>query len=826
MDDKVNILLVDDRPENLIALEAIIEREDYQLMKATSGEEALKYLLKYDFAAILLDVQMPGMDGFRTAKIIKAREKTKHIPILFITANNMDSEHIFMGYSVGAIDYILKPIDPLILKAKVDGFVEIYMMKKQLIQQAQDLTRKTEKLEEINKELSIISSELRKSEALTSVISETSIDSMLVLDELGQILKINPAVNKMFQYDADSLIGKHISLLFSSLTSKQYMNKIIESHYVMGLDNITLVDAVRKDGTIFPVEIQIGRRLVQNEWIVAITLRDITVRKKNEELVTHLAYYDTITELPNKQLFHKEFSNRLEIAKNQNQTLAIMQLDVDRFKYVNDSLGYIIGDRVLKEIAKRLLESTRASDIVARLGSSAFSILLPNTDREAALDVAEQLIDAFKKPFIIDKYELFITTSIGLSIFPYDGDNSFVLMKNANAALYRAKDSGKNTFKVFHSGMNVHSYRSFMLQNDLPKALERSEFTLVYTPRLELNTGLVKSVEVLVHWNHPKWGTILPDEFIPLAEETGYIIEIGKWMLDTLGQQMVTWKQQNVPPIRVAINFTALQIIENDFVESLSQFLEKYEISSKLLEVILIDSIVLQNEPIIAKALKQLGELGVSITINNFGAGYLSLKYIRELAVNTLKLDKSLLLTAEGASYELQVLLSGVISMAHQLKMNVIADGVETEEQLKLLMKEHCDEIQGSKISQPVTGKQLDHLVLSEEKPQFLNIRSSLKEVTNKVDDFQIQKQQLIEGALERTKKLYSVSAREMDVFKLILEGLGNKEISEKLYISEHTVKNHITRIFQKLNVNDRMQAMAMVLQMYMDDKEEVSENL
>src|SRR5690606_32824048 len=271
-------------------------------------------------------------------------------------------------------------------------------------------------------------------------------------------------------------------LLFSSLTSKQYMNKIIESHYVMGLDNITLVDAVRKDGTIFPVEIQIGRRLVQNEWIVAITLRDITVRKKNEELVTHLAYYDTITELPNKQLFHKEFSNRLEIAKNQNQTLAIMQLDVDRFKYVNDSLGYIIGDRVLKEIAKRLLESTRASDIVARLGSSAFSILLPNTDREAALDVAEQLIDAFKKPFIIDKYELFITTSIGLSIFPYDGDNSFVLMKNANAALYRAKDSGKNTFKVFHSGMNVHSYRSFMLQNDLPKALERSEFTLVYTP--------------------------------------------------------------------------------------------------------------------------------------------------------------------------------------------------------------------------------------------------------------------------------------------------------------------------------------------------------
>ena len=342
MEDNINILLVDDRPENLLTLEAIIEREDYHLMKASSGEEALKYLMKYDFAAILLDVQMPGMDGFGTAKIIKAREKTKNIPILFITANNMDTEHIFMGYSVGAIDYILKPFNPIILKAKVEGFVQMYRMKQKLIQQADALAER---------------------------------------------------------------------------------NRIIE----------------------------------------------------------YMAFHDGLTDLPNRRLFQDQLLLKLNQAKKMNQTLGIMYLDLDRFKYVNDSLGHIVGDKLLQEVAKRLSSSVREGDFVARIGGDEFNIMLPDTDRENALEVAENILESFKKPFFIDHYELFITTCIGLSIFPYDGEDSISLLKNADAALYRAKEQGKNKYKVFHSGMNILSYRTFLMQNDLRKAIEEGVCTSLST---------------------------------------------------------------------------------------------------------------------------------------------------------------------------------------------------------------------------------------------------------------------------------------------------------------------------------------------------------
>ena len=330
-EDKINILLVDDRPENLLALEAIIERDDYNLVKASSGEEALKYLLKHDFAAILLDVQMPGMDGFGTAKIIKAREKTKNIPILFITANNMDTEHIFMGYSLGAIDYILKPFDPIILKAKVEGFVEIYKMKQTLIHQAYALEEK---------------------------------------------------------------------------------NKVIE----------------------------------------------------------YMAFHDGLTGLPNRRMFNDQLILKLNRAKRMKQTFGIMYLDLDRFKYINDSLGHIVGDKLLKEVSKRLSASVCEKAFVSRVGGDEFNIILPDTDREEALEIAENMIESVSQPFIIDQYEVFITTCIGLSVFPYDGEDSNTLMKNADVALYRAKEQGKNKFKVYHSGMNIQSYRTFLIQNDLPKS--------------------------------------------------------------------------------------------------------------------------------------------------------------------------------------------------------------------------------------------------------------------------------------------------------------------------------------------------------------------
>ncbi|MFS0820377.1 EAL domain-containing protein [Bacillus sp. 1P02SD] len=677
--EKINILLVDDRPENLLALEAIIEREDYNLIKAYSGEEALKYLLKFEFAVILLDVQMPGIDGIETAKIIKAREKTKNIPLLFITANNMDSDHIFKGYSVGAIDYILKPVDPIVLKAKVDGFVEIYTIKKQLMKQTELLS------------------------------------------------------------------------------------------------------------------------------------------KKNSE-IEYIALHDYLTGLPNRRLFQDELVSWVTEAKKMNQEIGVILLDIDYFKYVNNSLDFNTGDRVLQEISKRLKTTVRDKDFIARFGGDEFSIILPKTDREETLEIATKVYHAFNEPFYIDNYELFFTASIGLSIFPYDGEDPVTLIKNAGTALFRAKEQGKNNYKVYHSGMNLQSYRLFIMQNDLRKAIERNELSLVFQPRMEIETGKIKSAEALLRWNHSRWGAILPGEFIPLAEESGQIVELGEWVLLTVCKQINTWTEMGLTPKRIAVNFSAQHFLQKDLVEKINQILVKYNVSPKMLEIEITESVILGNEAVVAKTLNQLNDMGVKVSIDDFGTGYSSLSYLRRFPIHALKIDKTFIDEITGVSPEDIVLTEAIISLAHNLNMSVIAEGVETEQQVAALRKFKCEEIQGYLLSPPLAPDKFEEFLSTHNETACTlkdgNIFSNdLSPIGDLHDLGAIQNPKIISAAIQITKDTFSITAREMDVFELLLAGLTNKEISEKLFISEHTVKNHITRIFQKLNVTDRVQAIALVYQ-------------
>ncbi|MEW9671355.1 EAL domain-containing protein [Ammoniphilus sp. 3BR4] len=820
--EKINILLVDDRPENLLALEAIIEREDYNLIKALSGEEALKSLLKYDFAAILLDVQMPGIDGFGTAKIIKAREKTRNTPILFITANNMDSEHIFTGYSIGAIDYILKPFDPIILKAKVEGFVEIYKMNQKLSKQADILAEKTTELKKAYSELAAVTDKLRVSEALANVISETSIDSMMILDEEGLILKVNPAVEKMFGYEESAILGQYITSLLRSEASQKYIRDAFQAinnlENILGYDNSREIEATRADGTSFLAEIQFGKRYVQGKCIVACTVRDVTKKKQYEEMITHMAYHDGLTDLPNRRLFNDELSQRLHQAKQKNQPLAMMYLDMDRFKYINDSLGHITGDKMLQEIAVRLASCMREGDLVARVGGDEFNVILPDTDRENALEIAEHVLDAFKRPFYIDAYELYVTTSIGISVFPYDGEDAPVLTKNADAALYRAKEQGKNQYNVYHSGMNIQSYRTFIMQNELRKAIEREEFVLVYQPRVEMDSGQIRSAEALLRWNHPSWGMVLPSEFIPLAEETGQIVEIGEWVLKEVCQQIREWQKAGLSPVRIAVNVSAQQFLQKGLSDSIHGILLETGLSPELLEVEITESVIMGNEETITRTLNQLKAMGICISIDDFGTGYSSLNYLRRFPVHALKIDQSFVRDISNIQGDSTALVSTMISLAHSLKMSVIAEGVETEEQLNMLRKYNCQEFQGYLFSPPVSSKEFEDFLSKSQEVSFENIAEK-REGTMDGGYAHVPKDQanmdkeILDLALKHTKELYSISSREMDVFELIVKGLSNKEISDQLFISEHTVKNHITRIFQKLTVNDRLQAMAKVYQ-------------
>ncbi|WML49537.1 EAL domain-containing protein [Neobacillus sp. PS3-34] len=828
--ERVNILIVDDRPENLLALEAIIERSDYNLIKAFSGEEALIHLLKYEFAVILMDVQMPGVDGFETAKIIKARERTKNIPIIFITANNIDSKHIFTGYSVGAIDYILKPFDPFILKAKIEIFVKMYKINKKNLHQTDILIEKTKELETANKELSYKTAKLRESEALAKVISETSIDSMIIMDSKGIILNINPAFEKMFQFAKKEILGESIYLLFSNEQSRQHVKHIFEAlnnmEDIMGNSILKEVKVKRKDGTLFFADLQVGKKYVKNKCIVACTIRDVTKKKQDKELITHMAYHDGLTNLPNRRLFNDQLNLELKHAKEQNKPLAILYLDMDRFKFVNDSLGHVIGDRLLQGVSKRLKEYVRANDLIARVGGDEFNIILPDTNRESAIEIAEKVLDGFKIPFIIDKYELFITTSIGISIFPYDGEDAFVLIKNADAALYRAKEQGKNMLKFFHSGMNIHSYKSFILQNELRKAIEGNELTLYFQPRIELETGSITSAEVLLRWNHPDWGVVLPSEFIPLAEETAQIVEMGEWVLKAACKQIKTWQEIGLTPIRLAVNFSPRQFLQKDLTDKIRTILSETGISAKMLEIEITESTLMENEERIINVLNDIRKMGVTISIDDFGTGYSSLSYLRKLPVHTLKIDKSFIQDISINSPDSIALVSTILSIGNSLNMSVIAEGVETEEQLGILKTHHCKEIQGYLICRPVPEKEFELFMLNRpdqqgplKKESFPNGVNNPNSLDKKIENPD-QKQEILNGALSRTKDLYAISSREMEVFKLIIDGLSNKEISEKLFISEHTVKNHITRILQKLNVSDRLQAMAIIYQTCIEESQ------
>lgn len=807
MAQKVNILLVDDRQENLMALEAILDHESYFLVKASSGEEALKHLLNETFALVLLDVHMPGIDGFETAQFMRAREKTKHIPILFITANHMESEHIFKGYSVGAVDYILKPVDPLILKSKVERFVEMYQMKELILQQKYQLEYKQKELEETINHLRETSEKLKLSKALANVISETSRDAMFVLNEKGKILKANAAAERHFRSTIRELTSSSITEFFHEQQAEMFMANLL--HSTQSPIQLTEVDKEkellirRKDGTDFYAEVHIGIQMVEGEKIIACTIRDITEKRRNEAMISHMAYHDFLTGLPNRRAFHEQLNEEIKKAKERDYPVSVLFLDMDHFKNINDSLGHDIGDQVLTKTAKILLSILPANGFLARIGGDEFIVILPETTREEALDVAENILEVLKKPLLIQSYELFLTTSIGLSTFPYDGDSAAALLKNADVALYQAKKQGKNKYRVYHSGMNIQSYRSFLMQNDLRKAIERNELEVFYQPRLNMLTNEITSAEALLRWKHPNWGMVSPAEFIPLAEQTGQIGEIGDWVFTEVVRQIAEWKKHGQGSIRVSINFSASQFLKKDLMENIQSIMEKYEVDPKYVEIEVTESVFFENKEIINDIIQEIRDFGISVSIDDFGTDYATFQYLNKLNFDKLKIDRSFIRDIASPSSTNRILTEMLIKLAKSLNLEVVAEGVETEAQYHVLKELGCDELQGYLLGRPLACKDFTELINEgfelEEKfkqAEMMDSKQGELELLNKLDDIQ---------------DYYQLSKRETEVVELVIRGLSNKEIAEKLLISPHAVKNHISNIFSKFDVTDRAQAMAVV---------------
>jgi diguanylate cyclase (GGDEF)-like protein len=437
-----------------------------------------------------------------------------------------------------------------------------------------------------------------------------------------------------------------------------------------------------------------------------------TVRKQAEEALQFVAKHDALTQLPNRIMFHDRLELAMARAKRNGRQLAVMFIDMDRFKVINDTLGHDAGDLLLREVAKRLTDTLRASDTVARLGGDEFVVLIEEVSNPVHLGtIAQKLIDALAASFLLSGQEYHITASIGISTYPDDSDDIQTLLKNADIAMYRAKEQGRNAFQFYSVQMNVHSIERLTFESSLRRALERNELVLHYQPLIDIRTGRITGVEALMRWQHPEMGLVPPGKFIPLAEETGLIVPIGEWALRTACAQHRAWEQEGLGHLRVAVNLSPRQFQQGDLLKSVARVLAQTGCNAKSLEFEITEGMVMRNPESAVTLLQQLKDMGIHVSIDDFGTGYSSLGYLKRFPIDSLKIDRSFVTDVPQDTGDVAITVA-IIAMAHSLGLKVVAEGVETREQLDFLRKQGCDEMQGYYFSKPLPVEQVTALLL------------------------------------------------------------------------------------------------------------------
>jgi len=425
----------------------------------------------------------------------------------------------------------------------------------------------------------------------------------------------------------------------------------------------------------------------------------------------HLAYHDILTNLPNRALFYDQLSSGIAQAKDKGKMSAVLFLDLDRFKLVNDTLGHAVGDKLLQAVSQRLRECIRSVDMVARLGGDEFTIILPQIKgEEDVIEICHKIKEILRPSFSLEGQDVYITTSIGISLYPGDGADPEILLKNADTALYRAKEKGRNNYQFYIPAMNAKAFHLLTMESKLRQGLEREEFILYYQPLIDLKTKGVVGMEALVRWQHSQMGLVSPLEFIPLAEECGLIIPLGEWVLRTACQQNKAWQEEGLPPLKVAVNLSARQFQQDNLVELVLKILEETGLDPQWLELEITENVAMLDIDFTIKVLMSLREKGVQIAIDDFGTGYSSLGYLKNFPISTLKIDQSFIGSlAEGNSDG--AITTAMITLAHNLNLKVTAEGVETEEQLSFLQEQQCDSLQGYLFSKPLPPKLFEQLL-------------------------------------------------------------------------------------------------------------------
>ena len=546
---------------------------------------------------------------------------------------------------------------------------------------------------------------------LHASIFEHSEEGIMITDAHEKILTVNPAFTEITGYPAAAVIGQTPRILRSGRHDAAFFKALWTTLQETGYWNGEIWDR-RENGEIFPKWNSIGS--VRNHhgdvshYFSVFT--DITDRKRAEGRIHHLAFFDALTNLPNRSLFNRLVQQSLTEATRSNSCSALLFIDLNRFKPVNDTLGHRVGDLVLQEIANRFRASLRGADVVSRLGGDEFVVaVLDIASRDHASNVAQKLLASLEDPIVIDGNELKLGASIGISIFPEDGHDTETLLRLADIAMYRAKETGGDGFVFFSEDMNRRAVDRLNLETGLRRAIERNELLLHYQPKVSITSGRIVGAEALVRWKHPERGMVPPGEFIPLAEETGLIVQVGTWVLEAACRQARAWQDAGLPVTKIAVNLSA-----RDFSASLPErvksVLARHGIGAEWLELEITEGMLMHNTDKVISMMDEIAALGISLSLDDFGTGYSSLSYLKRFPINTLKIDRSFVINIPDDGDDCAI-AGAIVSMSKQLKHNVIAEGVESAEQLLFLRTLGCDEIQGYLFSPPVPAEKFEAMV-------------------------------------------------------------------------------------------------------------------
>jgi two-component system CheB/CheR fusion protein len=549
--------------------------------------------------------------------------------------------------------------------------------------------------------------ELRSSEAYTRAVLENVNEGIIVIDEANMIVTFNPAAEKIFGFSAHEMIRQSFNLLIAkeSLDQSGKYPKYTDEVSIFGVTREVV--GMRKDLSAFPLELKTSLINIQDRTLFIISARDISDRKNAEQRISYMASHDALTQLPNRTLLQDRIQQTLAHCARRHQLSAIIFIDLDKFKAINDTLGHDVGDELLKQTSARLVSHVRSEDTVARHGGDEFIILLTEICHpEDAGAIAQKLLESLLLPFHINSHALYISASIGIAIYPDDGQDMETLLKNSDLAMYHAKESGRNNYQFFSAKMNELAAEKMSLINELRHAVERQELFLAFQPVVDLPSKTICGLEVLLRWRHPTLGLISPVNFIPLAEESGLILPIGEWIFRTVCSQLNEWLQQGYEVPRLAINLSAKQFLQPTLADTIAAILKESSVNPHYIGLEITESMLVHNIEETAATLLQLSRMGIEISIDDFGTGYSSLSYLKKFPINKLKIDKSFVdditVNPDDAA-----IVKAIIAMAHGLSIKVVTEGVETQGQLDFLAQQGCEQYQGYLYSKPLPALEI-----------------------------------------------------------------------------------------------------------------------